>query len=492
MTISKKYPWALLFIVGGVFVLGLLVRLVDLTDPPLDFNPTRQLRSAIIARGLYYQSAPDVDPAKREVAIDHLGAMERLEPPIFEHIVAFTYRLMGGENLWVARVYTSVFWLIGGIVLFDLGRRMTSPWAALVGLGYYFFLPFSIRASRSFQPDPGMVMLILLTTWALYLWSDKRTWKWAILAGVFGGLAVLVKGVAVFFVGGISVGVVGYVLGTGENAKWRLTNLKSGFRSAQVWVMAILMAAPVVLYYLIGSGGQSPGYSASWTILARWRDVLDASFFMRWLIWVDEIMVLAVVLAAFVGSLVTSPRNRALLWGFWGGYLFFGLTFPYHIITHDYYHLTLVGLAALSLMPLAELVLEKVAKQGRVVQGTLAGIVLVFLVYNGWIGRSILVGQDFSAHPAYWQMVAEAIPSDEKAVGLTQDYGARLMYYGWRKIGLWPSAQGSADFEAHPPDAGYFVITAPGQLREDLKTYLETHFPVYDQGEGFIIYDLQP
>ena len=52
-------------------------------------------------------------------------------------------------------------------------------------------------------------------------------------------------------------------------------------------------------------------------------------------------MILAVVLAAFVGSLVTTPRNRALLWGFWGGYLLFGLTFPYLIITHDYYHLPL-------------------------------------------------------------------------------------------------------------------------------------------------------
>jgi len=37
---------------------------------------------------------------------------------------------------------------------------MASPLAALVGVGYFLFLPFSIRASRSFQPDPGMVMMI--------------------------------------------------------------------------------------------------------------------------------------------------------------------------------------------------------------------------------------------------------------------------------------------------------------------------------------------
>ena len=492
MASPKHNSWVLKVSVVLAFLLGLAVRLVDLTDPPLDFNPTRQLRSAIIARGLYYQSAQDVDPEKRELAIDSMGAMERLEPPILEHLVAFTYRLMGGENLWVARIYVSVFWLIGGVALFDLGRRMASPWAALVGVGYYFFLPFSIRASRSFQPDPGMVMLILLTAWTLYRWSEKQTWKWAVLAGIFGGLAVLVKGVAVFFIAGLALGVEGYALGTGENAQWRLAKVKSGFRNVQVWVMALLMAIPPVLYYFLGSVENSSGYSASWTILARWRDVLDLSFFMRWLIWVDEIMILAVVLAAFVGSLVTTPRNRALLWGFWGGYLLFGLTFPYHIITHDYYHLPLVGLVALSLIPLTDLLIKKVANQGWFIQGAFTGVVLVFLVYNGWIGRSILVGQDFRAHPAYWQTVADALPADKKVIGLTQDYGARLMYYGWRKISLWPSARGSADFEANPPDAGYFLITAPGQLRDDLKTYLQTHFPVYAQGDGYIVYDLQP
>ncbi|HJS29813.1 MAG TPA: hypothetical protein VJ768_09335, partial [Anaerolineales bacterium] len=38
-----------------LYVVGLGVRLADLTDPPLDFHPTRQLRSAIIAREMYLE-----------------------------------------------------------------------------------------------------------------------------------------------------------------------------------------------------------------------------------------------------------------------------------------------------------------------------------------------------------------------------------------------------------------------------------------------------
>jgi len=201
MDLNTK-PWLANILLGVILILGLAVRLTDLTDPPLDFNPTRQLRSAIIARGLYYQSAPDVDPALRVLAIDHLSKMERLEPPILEQIVALTYRLMGGENLWVSRIFSSIFWMVGAAALYALGRRMVSPWAALIGLGYFLFIPFSIRASRSFQPDPAMVMLIILTAWALYRWSEKRTWKWSLLAGFLGGMTALVKVAGAFFVGG--------------------------------------------------------------------------------------------------------------------------------------------------------------------------------------------------------------------------------------------------------------------------------------------------
>ena len=41
--------------------LGLAIRLFDLTDLPLDFHPTRQLRSAIIARGMYAEMQPFPD-----------------------------------------------------------------------------------------------------------------------------------------------------------------------------------------------------------------------------------------------------------------------------------------------------------------------------------------------------------------------------------------------------------------------------------------------
>ena len=52
-----------------LFGLGFAIRMVDLTDPPLDFHPTRQLRSAIIARSMYYRSLPEAEYFQLEAII---------------------------------------------------------------------------------------------------------------------------------------------------------------------------------------------------------------------------------------------------------------------------------------------------------------------------------------------------------------------------------------------------------------------------------------
>ncbi|MEJ2354231.1 MAG: hypothetical protein P8Y03_31040, partial [Anaerolineales bacterium] len=109
-----------------IFLLGLGIRLYDLTDPPMDFHPTRQIRGLVIARGMYYKMMPSADPAKRDKAIAYWGSMVEREPQILERVVALTYLAMGQEQVWVARIYTSLAWIIGGFFLFILARRMVS------------------------------------------------------------------------------------------------------------------------------------------------------------------------------------------------------------------------------------------------------------------------------------------------------------------------------------------------------------------------------
>ncbi|MGD0005511.1 MAG: glycosyltransferase family 39 protein, partial [Anaerolineaceae bacterium] len=223
--LSSKPRWQLLLLVV-VFAMGLGIRLYDLKDLPLDFYAVRQLRSALIARSVYYQINPKMDLAQRQEALD-TSNLEIYEPPILEEIVGLTYEVIGSEQLWISRIYTSVCWLIGGLALFGLGRRFFSFDTLLVGLGFYFYLPFSVIASRSFQPDPWMVMWILVFAYTLNRWRETPTWKWALITGLVGGMAVLVKVFAGFFVVCTLAAVMLVTLG-----------FRRTFRSLQAWVMA--------------------------------------------------------------------------------------------------------------------------------------------------------------------------------------------------------------------------------------------------------------
>src|SRR5512141_3179745 len=193
-----------------IFSAALAIRLYDLTDLPLDFHPTRQLVSIIKARGLYYQTQPAGIPAEQLKAAIRFGKLKAdVEPVVFEHLVAFTYRFTG-EQLWVPRVYASLFWLVGGIFLFLLAREFVSFDGAFVSTTYYLIFPYAILGSRSFQPDPLMVMLILSFWWMFARWChltpdpspEKRGKLWinAVLAGFVGGLAIFIKFPAAFFV----------------------------------------------------------------------------------------------------------------------------------------------------------------------------------------------------------------------------------------------------------------------------------------------------
>ncbi|MEW5870913.1 MAG: glycosyltransferase family 39 protein [Chloroflexota bacterium] len=529
----RKY----LILAATLLILGLGLRLYDLTDQPIDFHATRQLRGAIIARGMYYEMSPQADPAARQAALAFWASTGQYEPSILERLVAITYLLTGSEHFWIGRIFTSLFWIIGGLALFALAQRLaarpdaelpsvsasavppsdrTSPpseanfsttasqnnaaviaGSALIALAYYLFLPFSVQASRSFQPDPGMVMWLVLFAFALYRWSETRQWKWAILSGALAGIAVLSKAVAAYIVGAAALAMVLV------NFEWKLRAVPRLLRNLQVWSMAVLMIAPTAVYYL-GRGERTSEFFTSWT-LALSHLLLNPQFYLQWLNTLQKLMLWPFLLLSLAGLILAGKRPRSLLLGLWGGYVLYGLSLPYQMYSHSYYHLQTVPIVALSLVPVARYVLERILRLGRAWRFGLAAAAVVLLVYTAWVATQPMRNQDYRNEPAYWQTIASYLPSDGKIMALTQDYGYRLMYYGWRKVVLWPNRgeqklsqlRGSEKefetyFAKHTQDKRYFLITAFRQFEDqpDLKAYLYEHYPVLAEGQGYLIFDL--
>jgi hypothetical protein len=485
-----------------LLALGGLLRLIDITDPPLDFQPSRQLRNSLVARDIYYSLLPSATNAQREQTSIFANSVGQYEPPITESIVAVTYLFTGGESYAAARVWSTLFWLAAGLALFDLMRRAVSPWAALLGLAYYLVLPFSVQASRSFQPDPLMTAAFVIGIYFLYRWSEdltpgpsperrgEQSWKWAILAGVFLGFATLVKIVIAFFAGGAAVALVLFTL------------KKEFWKSKQVWTMAALMVVPSLIYYVLLNQGRSTEYFFAWTVTLL-NLITSTDFYTKWLAFIGSLFGLTVIFLSIAGALLSTSRLRWLLIGLWIGYLFYGLTLPFQMYTHSYYHIQLIPIVALGLAGALSPLLERAAARAPAGRVAVAVFIAAIIGYQAWAARSVLIAEDFRHEPVFWKGVGEVIPTDADVIGLTQDYGFRLMLWGWRKVSLWPlstdlsETRGGAqdaegDFLSLTEGKEYFLVTAFGQLEKqpDLKSILD-QYPVFAEGDGYVLYDLR-
>ena len=480
--------------------IGAGLRLFDLTDQPIDFHPTRQLRGMIVARGMYYEMLPGADPDIRRQAAAFQASTGQYEPPILERLTALTDLLVGQEVFWIARVYSTLFWLVGGLALWVTARRMKSEIAALLALAFYLVLPFGVQAGRSIQPDPMMVMWMALAGWAIFRWS--QSWVWAVFSGLFAGLAVLTKAVSVFTLAGGMIALALYTFGLGRRRPWwkPLVDLSG---SPQIWLMIALSLGPTLIYYL-SRQGRAAEYFSTWTLALRhlW---LEPRFYAGWLALAAELITPPFLLLALIGVWLARGRERWLLVGLWLGYFCYGMFLPYQMDTHSYYHLQLVWLVGLSLVPVFRVVAAWVLERPRWVRwGTLAAVVVLGAI-AAWQALVPLYGQDYRNEPAYWNEIASYLPADGKIIALTQDYGYRLMYYGWRKVTLWPNRgeikltalrNSNKEFEEffarRTEGKRYFLITAFRQFEDQpaLQQVLSEHYMVAAQGQGYLIFDL--
>jgi 4-amino-4-deoxy-L-arabinose transferase-like glycosyltransferase len=477
-----------------LFGLAFGIRLFDLTDLPLDFHPTRQLLSALKARGMFYQTAPGIPDWQRQMSLQQWRTRSAIEPEVVERLVAFTYQFTG-EQVWVARIYSSLFWVIGGVFLFFLIKDLISVDGAMVATAYYLFLPYAVIASRAFQPDPLMVMLIIVFWWAFHRWSQKPSWIFAILAGLFGGFAIFIKFVAAFFVMG---GALGELLGNGTR--------RNTLRNTQVWLIIALGILPGASYLFYGvvlndflgqkfSGRFIPSLLFSPRNYIGWASKADLA--------AGGVAIMLGLLGLF---LIRERRVRNYLIGLWIAYILFGLYFNYTIATHDYYQEPFIPLVAISLAPVADWTMARLAEV--TVTRWMRTAVFIVLLYGvattAWNVRGQLKLVNYRPQAAMWEEIGMIFNRKSNVVALTQDYGNRLDYWGWQNTRNWPylgdinsrklrgkSFEFDKSFDNLTQGKQYFLVTDFTELgRQPQLQQQLVRLPVYKQGEGYVIYEL--
>jgi len=212
------------------------------------------------------------------------------------------------------------------------------------------------------------------------------------------------------------------------------------------------------------------------------------------------------LMIGLIGLFFFDNEKRRFLLGLWAGYVLFGLYFNYHISSHDYYSLPLIPIVALSLAPLADLFFAQLTKltATRFAQTVAVCLLLLGLFASLWNIRAEMKSVDYRPDAKMWAEISEKI-GDKNAAGLTQDYGSRLAYWGWKGITSWPTygdlfyhddlRGAKSDFEqqftALALNKELFLVTDFDELkRQPLLKEKLSGYSVFAAGDGYIIYNL--
>ena len=171
-------PLSGLVVLGAVFVAALCLRLYRISEPLFDFSPVRQYHSALLARGFYEWLLTG--------NLKTLPPDGIIEPPILELLASLAYALSGGEHLWIPRLLSASFWMVGGVFLYLIARKIVSSNAAVFSVAFYLLAPAAVLPSRAFMPDPLMIMLLMISVYTILRYHEHPTM--GRLAGRYCGL----------------------------------------------------------------------------------------------------------------------------------------------------------------------------------------------------------------------------------------------------------------------------------------------------------------
>lgn len=468
-----------------------------------DFAPFRQIRSAIIARAMYYEDNPNISSWEKDMARAQIQMESRLEPRISEYLAVATYKLIGEEKIWVPRFFSIIWWTIGGVFLLLIGLRLSSSLEySLLASSFYLFLPFSAVASRGFQPDSFMVMFFMISLYAMIRYFEETSFFWFLLVGIFSGVAILIKPQCIFFLYGA----------------FFTTNLwKNGLKKTLIGYpifLYIFLSCFIGLSFYVYNNFHGASKDVSPVIWLHFNYWLKPTYWGGWLAQIKQMVSFPFFVMGLIGlCFLHRGMSKALLIGLWAGYFLFGLIFAYHISTHDYYQLLLVPVLAISLAPMFCLFFD-LLKQMRVSQGYrlfLYGL-CVFLGIAA-IGIQIMV-VNYDRH-GRWQKnetqiaaeIGDYVKHSKNVLYLAISEGYPLRYYGkiagagvnirsdaidkYLDEDKFLDPEGFINNKNFEPE--YFVITEILQYKRapKLSEFLKSHFPLLVQAPDYMIFDLR-
>lgn len=474
---------------------------------------------------MYIEEFIRIHPESKDALTVLKQRLKPREPQIMQRLVGRVYTILKREPFWVPRLFSIFFWMAGGILLCLFVKEIFGTYGALWSAAAYLFFPFGIHMSRAFMPEALMNTFFIGALWAIHRCHQNPRLSRLLSAALVSGVAVYIKFVVFFPLAGAYI----FLSLSGGG-------MKKFLRSSRTHLFFLTVFLLGFSHYLLAIFGSSALRGTARAVLSP--HLIFSSFFWKgWLIQTGRIIGIIPFLLGLLAFFFIKKREiKYFLAGGYGGYFIYGLLFSYSTATHDYYQISLFTLILISLGQTGQVITNRFLQDRKkkiwAIPAAVSASVIIFLfsiftadldLLNNKIKRCLrpaafitcgsqLASWDDALISDYIKTAREigtSVHHNTNTLFLARDYGFPLIYYGHIFGTFWP---GPPDLRAYkrlrrkelsveerfslyrtstPPE--YFIVedTSAWREMEELKVFLQQHYPIVQEKKSFIIFDLR-
>jgi len=480
-----KKSWFIYLCLGLILVLALILRLYKIDIPLADHHSWRQADTAAVARNFVKEGFDFFHPRIDNLATLRPGTLndERyffVEPPFYQAIVAGFYRLFGVKES-LARL-VSIFFSLGAMIfLFLLVSRLVNRWVGLLSAFFMAVLPYSIFYSRVIMPEPMMLFASLGMLWFFWLWLEKQKNGFYFWVMIFIAWALLMKVFPLFLLLPMF-----YLLW--QKYGWRFIKEK------KLWLLLLTVLPLLAWRFWIG---RFPEGIPTNIWLFNEGGIRFRPAFFRW-IFAERIGKLilgywGIFLFALGLVIKTTKKEGWFFHYFFLSFLIYVSVFAFGNVTHDYYQIPFILIAAIFLAKGTWFLITA----GKQILNRFFAWVVLFVCVLLMLGFSWFEIRGFyliqGGVDVAGKAVDELTPKD--ALVLTGDSNDVTLLYNTNRHGwtggyasYFPNTQET--IEKIKEMGATVYVTTKFEPKSDFRQYMLKNYPILKQTDQYIIFSL--
>ncbi|MEW6407095.1 MAG: glycosyltransferase family 39 protein [Patescibacteria group bacterium] len=409
------------------FLLGIILRMININQPLLEYNTTRQAQTAMITKNYILNKLHFLYPTIYNYSGENPTYLMQ-EFPLITAPVAIACYLIGTIPDWLLRIPSLFSFIMATFFLFKLVELCWNRKLAVISSCIFIFSPLSILMSRTFQPEMPMLFFLLMMFYFLWKWVYDDN-IYSLIFSAFSFMCCILLKVTNLY---LLLPILYIILSNKKKIDYRLFNFIVAF------VLAFL---PVLWWY----GYHCPKirhlfpnqydviFNIHYQTIFTKKYLTNFNFYLRLIVHIIRTAFTPLVSIAFIiGLLIRHRTNEEKFLFFWlCGVIIFLLSFP-SVTDHEYYKLVIVPIGAIYAARGVSIFLNKNKNYFKliIIYSSILSfifslrIVYPYLINKAYFKNTLLAGK-----------VIDEVSFKDDLIVVAHESGSGLLYYcnrrGW-------------------------------------------------------------